>query len=498
MNLILAIDAGTTGVTAQLVNERGAVAGRGYHEFEQHFPAAGWVEHHPEQIWQATLASVRDALAQASAGVPDGAHPVAIGVTNQRETVVFWNRSDLTAPRPAIVWQDRRTAKLLDSPKFAAAAEKVRTTTGLPMDPYFSSSKLLWVKQNDPKTWRAVEAGQVAVGTVDSYLIARITGGKSHITDASNASRTQLFNLSTLSWDQELLDLFEVPRAALPTVTPSWGQLAQSDPTAFLGITAPITGVAGDQHAALFGQLAFAKGEAKCTYGTGAFLLQNTGSDIVLDDPKLIATVAWLPPSGQPVYALEGSVFIAGAAVQWLRDGLKILDKASDLDPTAAQAPDSGGVIFVPALSGLGAPFWDPNARGTLFGLTRATGRAQIARATIDAIAYQVRALVDAMAKASGKPLKTLRTDGGAAASSLLLQTQADALAISVSRPANLETTALGAAYLAGLGAGVWASQVQLSQQVATQEVFKPQPFDQAKYQRWLKAVAAVRQFAKV
>ena len=486
--LILSIDAGTTGVTAQLVGADSVAVGRGYSEFEQHFPQPGWVEHDPEQIWQATLVAVAGALKEA--GVEAGAVG-AIGITNQRETAVFWSRKTLAAPRRAIVWQDRRTSDLLSDAKFAAAREWVRQATGLPLDPYFSSSKILWVKRNDPKTWRSIESGQVAIGTVDSYLIARISGGAAHITDATNASRTQLMNIESMEWDQDLLDLFEVPAKALPKIVPSWGLLATSDPEHFLGIAAPITGCAGDQQAALFGQLGFEVGDAKCTYGTGAFLLQNTGDKVLSRDPKLLATVAYLGPDGARAYALEGSVFIAGAAVQWLRDGLVIIQKASDIDALALTESNSDGVFFVPALSGLGAPFWDPHVRGSLLGLTRGTNRGHIARATLESIAFSVRALVDAMAASSGIALKRLKTDGGAAGSDLLLQTQANVLAIPVERPANLDTTGLGAAYLAGLGAGVWQSQAELV--AVAGDRFEPEKTNHLQYQRWLAAVAATQ-----
>jgi glycerol kinase len=486
--LILSIDAGTTGVTAQLVGADSVAVGRGYCEFEQHFPQPGWVEHDPEQIWQATLAAVGAALELAGVG----SHAVgAIGITNQRETAVFWSRKTLAAPRKAIVWQDRRTADLLTDAKFADAREWVRESTGLPLDPYFSSSKILWVKRNDPKTWRSIDSGQVAIGTVDSYLIARISGGAAHITDATNASRTQLMNIDAMSWDPRLLELFEVPLQALPTIVPSWGLLSQSDPEHFLGIAAPITGCAGDQQAALFGQLGFEVGDAKCTYGTGAFLLQNTGDKVLSRDPKLLATVAYLGPNGERAYALEGSVFIAGAAVQWLRDGLGIIQKASDVDALALTEPNSDGVFFVPALSGLGAPFWDPTVRGSLLGLSRGTNRGHIARATLESIAFSVRALVDAMAASSGIALKRLKTDGGAAGSDLLLQTQANVLAIPVERPANLDTTGLGAAYLAGLGAGVWKSKSELV--AVTGDCFEPEKTNHLQYQLWLAAVAATQ-----
>lgn len=487
---ILAIDAGTTGVTAQLIDANGLLLGRGYCEVEQHFPQPGWVEHNPEQIWQATLASVRGALEQA--GVKPG-EVLAIGITNQRETVALWDRQSLASPTNAIVWQDRRTANLLDTDDFRAAAGWVRELTGLPLDPYFSSSKLLWIKRNLPQVWAGVESGATAVGTIDSYLVARISGGASHITDASNASRTQLFNIHSLGWDDRLLQLFEVPLAALPSVVHNTGHLADASPEAFLGIGAPVTGMAGDQQAALFGQLAHTDGDAKCTYGTGAFLLRNTGSRIVSNDPKLISTVAWVDAAGVPTYALEGSVFIAGAAIQWLRDGLQIIEAASELEDLASRVPDNGGVCLVPAFTGLGAPFWDANVRGAMFGITRGTSRGHLAQATFEALAFQVRALVDAMTSAVGEPLAALKVDGGVTRSHLMMQLQANALGLNVELPSNFDTTGLGAAFLAGLGAGVWSSPAELRQTVA--KLFEPNGNLDAEYRRWLRAVEAARAF---
>ena len=498
--LILSIDAGTTGVTAQLVNESGVAVGRGYSEFEQHFPKPGWVEHLPEQIWQATLAAVRAALASGNNGAGVSAAQVkAIGITNQRETVVVWERQTLDSPCPAIVWQDRRTADILSDSKFADAAELVRQATGLPLDPYFSSSKFLWIKRNLPDVWAGVTSGRFALGTIDSYLLARITGGAVHATDASNASRTQLMNLHTLMWDAELCDLFEVPVSALPQILANIGYFGDSAPDEFLGISAPVTGMAGDQQAALFGQLAFEVGDAKCTYGTGAFLLQNTGSTPQLGDSHLLATVAWVDASSAPTYALEGSVFVAGAAVQWLRDGLKLISNAQELEPLALTVQDNGGLYFVPALTGLGAPFWDPEVRGSFLGITRGTERGHFARATYEALAFQVRALIDAFKTAGGPLLLELKTDGGASASDLLLQTQANVLGIPVTRPANLDTTGLGAAFMAGIGAGVWADQGQLVSALHSNPgshagaSFRPAAHMDSQYGVWLRAVAATR-----
>jgi len=487
---ILAIDAGTTGVTAQIIGTDGSLMGRGYREVEQHFPQPGWVEHSPEQIWQATLTAVKAALDQTGLKPSEIS---AIGITNQRETVALWDRETLASPTNAIVWQDRRTSGILDEDKFVAAAARVREVTGLPLDPYFSSSKLLWIKRNLPLIWAGVESGRVAVGTIDSYLAARISGGAAHITDASNASRTQLFNIHSLDWDEALLELFEVPASALPKVVPNRGKLAQAKAFAFLGIEAWITGMAGDQQAALFGQLAHSPGQAKCTYGTGAFLLRNTGSQIVSTDPKLIATVAWIDEAGKPTYALEGSVFVAGAAIQWLRDGLQIIEAASELEILARKVTSSDGVCIVPAFTGLGSPFWDPNVRGAMFGITRGTSRAHLAHATFEALAFQVKALVDAMTAAVGEPLQALKVDGGVTRSNLLMQLEANALGVPIELPANFDTTGLGAAFLAGLGAGIWRDVSELKQETA--RIFKPNGNLDEEYSRWLRAVAAARSF---
>lgn len=451
---ILAIDAGTTGVTAVIVDAQGKVVAKGYCEFEQHFPQPGWVEHDPEQIWQATLAATRESLEQTEH------KPDCIGITNQRETIVLWDRDTLQTPTNAIVWQDRRTSNLLDDPKFLKNADAIQTITGLKLDPYFSSSKLLWIKRNLPEVWRQVEAQRVAVGTIDSYLITRISGGRSHVTDASNASRTQLCDIRTATWHPQLLELFEVPESSLPKIVPSIGEVARSYPLAFLDLDIPITGVAGDQQAALFGQCAFDKGDAKCTYGTGAFLLQNTGDELAnAKDFGLLNTIAWQDQNHTITYAIEGSVFIAGAAVQWLRDGLQIIEKASDVEALARQVDDSKGVVFVPALAGLGAPHWDPNATGTITGITRGTTKAHIARATLEGIAWQVTEVFEAMAKATETKLTTLKVDGGASANQLLLEIQATQLNTQIERPSNLESTSLGAAYLAGLGSGIFDSK---------------------------------------
>jgi glycerol kinase len=486
---ILALDAGTTGVTALVVSDQGGVISRGYKEFLQYFPSPGLVEHDPEEIWQATLAAASEAISQTTTPLS------AVGITNQRETVALWDKQTLKSPRKAIVWQDRRSTDLVQYLKSQGLEARIRKLTGLGLDPYFSSSKLLWLSQNEPDLWNAVQAGSVLIGTIDSYLIARLTAGKSHLTDASNASRTQLLDISSGSWSDELLELFKVPKSALPQVVASYGQIAQTDPGAFLNLKLPITGVAGDQQAALFGQTAFAVGEGKCTYGTGAFMLTNTGSNIIESQNGLLSTIAWQSPNGDITYALEGSVFVAGAAVQWLRDGLGIIERSSEIEALAASTPDSHGVIFIPALTGLGAPHWDPDARGTLFGITRGTTRAHIARATLEAIAFQVRDMAVAMTADTGTDLSHLRVDGGAAANDLLMQFQSDCLGVSVIRGKNLESTGTGAAFLAGLGSGVWSSMEQLRSAFEVDRVFEPNDFDSAKLDSWSKAVSLSRQW---
>jgi len=480
---VLAIDAGTTGVTALLVTADGRIAARGYEEFTQHFPQPGWVEHEPEQIWQATLAAARQALN--TTGVEP---PSAVGITNQRETAVLWDKRTLAAPRRAIVWQDRRTSSICDELRDAGHEPRVAELTGLRLDPYFTGTKLTWLARNDLDTWRRVEAGDVVIGTVDSYLIARLTAGKVHATDASNASRTLLFDLSTGAWSDELADLLQVPTSALPEVRPSSGEFGRSDPDAFLGLDLPIAGVAGDQQAALFGQVCFDPGSSKCTYGTGSFVLVNTGADIVRSDAGLLTTVAWDIGDGL-VYALEGAIFVTGAAIQWLRDGLRIIDTATETDALARTVDDTGGVVFVPALTGLGAPHWDPDARGAILGLTRGTTRAHIVRAALEAIAFEVRDVVDVMTRDAGVDLPELSVDGGASANDLLCQLQADQLQVPVRRPVVAETTALGAAFLAGLATGVWSSTGELAQTWQLDRRFEPDKREDSSYKRWQEAV---------
>jgi glycerol kinase len=485
MPCLLAIDAGTTGVTALVVNEAGQVVARGYAEFPQHYPADGWVEHDIGEIWRATLTATRASLDEH--GRTDDL--VAVGLTNQRETVCLWDRETLGAARRAIVWQDRRTADMCADLARARHEPEIRRRTGLRLDPYFSGTKLAWIAQHEEHIWAGVTSGRTAVGTVDSYLIARMSRGLAHITDPTNASRTLLYDLDSGDWDDDLCSLFSVPRGALPEIVPSYGSLARTEPSAFLGLDLPITGLAGDQQAALVGQAGFHAGAAKCTYGTGSFLLVHTGDVIRHSDHGLLTTVALGHPDGRRDFALEGSVFVTGAAVQWLRDGLGIIDSAEDVEPLAASVPDSGGVVFVPALTGLGAPQWDPTARGLIIGITRATTRAHIARATLDAIAYEVSDIVDLMAQDAAVALDRLAIDGGAAANSLLCQLQADALGVNVDRSAELQTTGLGAAFLAGLGAGVWSSVDELAHTRRSSGTFTPQSADPTSRGRWRQAV---------
>ena len=498
---VLAIDAGTTGVTALVVTPSGTVAARGYQEFRQYYPRPGWVEHLPEDIWQATLAASRIALSQAGmlkdSGGYDSAGPVtAVGITNQRETAVIWDPATLAAPRHAIVWQDRRTARICDQLREAGHEPRVSELTGLRLDPYFTATKLTWLAENEPAIWAGLADGSLVTGTVDSYLIARLTGGARHVTDASNASRTLLFDIGAGHWSPELCELLRVPAGALPQVVPSTEVVGATDPAAFLGLTLPIAGIAGDQQAALFGQACFEPGDAKCTYGTGSFVLANTGGAIARPGNGLLSTVAWMDGSGALTYAVEGSVFVTGAAIQWLRDGLGLLDSAAQSEALARTVPDTGGVVFVPALTGLGAPDWDPDARGAVFGITRGTTRAHLVRATLEAIAYEVRDVFDVMVAGQWRTGSALRADGGASANDLLMQLQADQLQVPVERPEVGETTALGAAFLAGLATGVWSSTAELAATWRLGQRFEPGSRDDEGHARWRRAVDRTKGWA--
>jgi glycerol kinase len=449
---VLALDQGTTGSTALVIDPDGAVRARGYAELPQHFPRPGWVEHDPERIWSTTEEAAGQALR--AAGVA-GAELAAIGITNQRETAVVWERASGRPIYHAIVWQCRRTAEMCDRMKAEGLEPLFRRKTGLVLDAYFSGTKIRWLLDHLPGARAKAERGDLAFGTVDAWLLWRLTGGRVHATEPSNASRTLCFDIEKLAWDAELAAALGVPMALLPEVRASTGPFGETAGGGLLPAGIPITGIAGDQQAALFGQNCLEPGTAKNTYGTGCFVLLNTGTRPVASTHGLLTTVAW-SLGGGVTYALEGSVFIAGAAIQWLRDGLGIIAQAGETQALAESVPDTGGVYLVPAFVGLGAPYWDSYARGTLLGLTRGTGRAHVARAALEAIAYQSRDVLDAMAADAGAPLRALRVDGGAAANDFLCQFQADMLGVDVLRPAVTETTGLGAAYLAGVGAGLW------------------------------------------
>ena len=469
----------------------------GQREFAQHFPEPGWVEQDPDEIWESTRASARQALK--SAGLR-AAGLAAIGIANQRETVVLWDRASGRPLHRAIVWQDRRTAPLMDRLRADGKQSLVRRKTGLRLDPYFSGSKLRWLLDHVPGARRlaAAASGRLAAGTIDSWLVWRLTGGRRHVTDVSNASRTMLMNLRTGRWDPELCRLLSVPGRILPEIVASGGRIAETEPGA-LGARVPVAGILGDQQAALFGQLCTRPGLAKCTYGTGCFLLVFTGRRPVASRNRLLSTVAWRMDGGPITYALEGSVFSGGAAIQWLRDGLRIIPSAPDVNALAGSVEDSAGVVVVPAFTGLGAPEWDATARGAILGLTRGSTRAHLARATLEGIAFQVAELLEAMEADTGARLRELRVDGGAAASDLLMQMQADLAGVRVVRPANLETTAQGAAFMAGLSTGVWPGLSALAKTWRVERRFTPRiPRGENRRRRrlWRRAVDRARGWA--
>ncbi len=496
---VLALDQGTTSSRAIVFDAQARVVAMAQQEFPQHFPHPGWVEHDANDIWHTQLAVAGQALAQAGIGA---AQLSAIGITNQRETTVLWDRASGEPVGRAIVWQDRRTVPRCAELSRGARAAGIQRKTGLVIDAYFSATKLQWLLDHTPGARRRAEAGELAFGTVDSWLVYKLTGGRCHVTDASNASRTLLFDLHRLQWDAALLRSFDIPLSVLPRVVPSSGVFAETDP-ALLGAAVPLAGLAGDQQAATFGQACFAPGMAKATYGTGCFMLMNTGTQAVPSRNRLLTTVAWQGPAQAPArtaYALEGSVFMAGATVQWLRDGLGLLERAAEVEALAASVSDTGDVFLVPAFAGLGAPDWDGDARGLLIGLTRGTTRAHIARAALEAIVLQAADVFDAMGRDSGVALTELRVDGGAARNDLLLQLQADALGVPVVRPEVTETTALGAAFLAGLATGVWPDAQALSATWRAQRRFEPrlaEPPRRAWRARWREAVARSRGWAQ-
>lgn len=489
MRHVIAIDQGTTGTTVLIIDEKLSVKGRGYQEYRQIYPQPGWVEHDPNDIWNSVLAALAAAL-KASAIEPSSI--AAIGITNQRETSLLWDRRTGAPAHNAIVWQDRRTSDACAALKAAGHEARVKATTGLTLDPYFSGTKVKWMLDNNGLRSRA-NAGDLAFGTVDSYLIWKLSAGHGHVTDVTNASRTLLLDLNSRTWSDEMLALFDVPRSILPSVIPSSGVCETTRGVPGLPDGIAIAGIAGDQQAALFGQACFDAGAAKCTYGTGAFILMNTGDKPVASTSGLLTTVAWQLGSGELRYALEGSAFIAGAAVQWMRDGLGFFSSAAEVEALAASVPDSGGVVVVPAFAGLGAPHWRPEARGIITGLTRGTTRAHIARAVLEGIALQNVDILRAMERDSGRALTVLKVDGGAAANNLLMQFQSDVLGVEISRPEIVESTAMGAAFLAGLGVGIWQKPDEIRAAWREQQRFLPsadRTAAAAHIARWHDAVA--------
>jgi len=488
---VLALDQGTTSSRALVIGEDGGICASAQREITQHYPQPGWVEHDPEEIWATQLGTATEALARAGVAAAEVA---AIGVTNQRETIVLWERATGRPLAPAIVWQDRRTAARCEQLRADGAEARVSASTGLVLDPYFSATKIAWLLDHLPAARARAQAGELACGTIDSWLVWNLTRGALHVTDASNASRTALFDLHTGDWSDELCALFDVPRALLPRVVDSSGVVGSTAPD-LLGAAIPIAGIAGDQQAALFGQRCVSPGMAKNTYGTGCFMLMHTGTVPIVSTQRLLTTVAWRI-DGRLEYALEGSVFIAGAVVQWLRDGLGIIRSAAEVETLAASVADAGGVILVPAFTGLGAPYWDAEARGAILGLTRGTTAAHIARAAVESIAFQSADLLAAMQAESGVQLTELRVDGGATRNDALMQFQADLLGVPVLRPAQTECTALGAALLAARAVGMAAGEGALDQGWHLQRRFEPsmapgQAADQLA--RWRRAVARIR-----
>lgn len=494
MKYLLALDQGTTSSRAIIFDETGEIVSVGQKEFRQIFPRPGWVEHDPNEIWESQLSTAKEALKCAGIRTSDLA---AIGITNQRETVIIWDRKTGEPICNAVVWQDRRTSEYCAALR-ARHGKKIRYRTGLEADPYFSASKILWILENVADARKKAENGELAFGTVDSWIVSRLTGGRLHVTDVSNATRTMLFNLHTGGWDDELLGLFDIPKAVLPEVRQSseiYDEVV--NPRELSGV--PIAGIAGDQQAALFGQACFEPGGTKCTYGTGCFVLRNIGDNPLPSFNRLLTTAAWRL-DGKTEYALEGSVFIGGAVVQWLRDSLGVIEKSGDVEALARSVGDNGGVYFVPAFVGLGSPHWDADARGLIIGLTRGTGKGHIARAAVESIAFQTADLLEGMAADSGGFLSELRVDGGAVGNELLMQFQADLLRIPVVRSRIRETTALGAAYLAGLAAGVWKSKTELAAQWQADRIFEPRGSekDAARLrERWKEAVRRALEWEK-
>ena len=494
MPYVLALDQGTTSSRAILFNHDGSIAGVAQREFRQLFPKPGWVEHDPLEIWSSQIAVATEVLGRARIRPRDVA---AVGITNQRETTLVWDRATGQPIHNAIVWQDRRTSDICDRLKADGYETLVRDRSGLVIDAYFSGSKVAWLLDHVPGARTRAENGELAFGTVDSWLVWQLTSGQTHITDVSNASRTMLFNIHTMQWDEELLRMLNLPASLLPDVRDSSEVYGNVSTTLGLG-NVPIAGIAGDQQAALFGQMCVTPGMSKNTYGTGCFLLQNTGTTAAVSHNRLVSTVAWRI-NGRTEYALEGSIFIGGAVVQWLRDGLRIIERAPEVESLAGSVPDNGDVYLVPAFAGLGAPHWDPYARGTIVGLTRGTTAGHIARAALESIAYQVNDILEAIHADTGISLKELRVDGGAAGNDMLMQFQADLLGVPVLRPAVTETTALGAAYLAGLAVGFWSSVDEVAGQWRTERRFEPVMERQAAHRlrdRWREALQRSRGWA--
>ncbi|RAK07431.1 glycerol kinase [Halanaerobium saccharolyticum] len=493
---ILAIDQGTTSSRAIVFNHDGEIVSSSQREFTQHFPKPGWVEHDPDEIWGTTLAVMADAMGRKNINPPQIA---AIGITNQRETTVVWDAETGEPIHNAIVWQDRRTASICDDLKDQGLEEKIKNKTGLVVDAYFSGTKIKWLLDNVEGARKKAEAGKLRFGTIDSWLIWKLTGGKTHVTDYTNASRTLIYNIFDLEWDQEMLEILDIPESMLPEVKQSSEVYAETVDYHFFGQNVPIAGIAGDQQAATFGQVCYEKGMAKNTYGTGCFMLMNTGENAVKSENGLLTTIAY-GVDGKVNYALEGSIFIAGAAIQWLRDEMELIDSAPESEEHARKVDDTGGVYVVPAFAGLGAPYWDMYARGTIVGLTRGTSKEHIIRATLESIAYQSRDVLEAMEADSGIELKKMRVDGGAAMNDFLMQFQADILGSEVERPEINETTALGAAYLAGLAVGFWESKEELIEKWKQDKNFKSEmSADRRKklYNGWKKAVGRSKDWAE-
>ena len=492
---IMALDQGTTSSRCIIYDKKGSIVSVAQKEFTQIYPKAGWVEHDAMEIWSTQMGVAQEALLKINCTHDD---IEAIGITNQRETTVVWDRETGVPIYNAIVWQCRRTAEYCDSLKEAGYSEKIRKKTGLLIDAYFSGTKLRWILENVPGAREKAESGKLLFGTIETWLIWKLTEGKVHVTDYSNASRTMMFNINTLDWDEEILEILDIPRCMLPEPKPSSYIYGRSSENIFGGAI-PIAGAAGDQQAALFGQTCFLPGEGKNTYGTGCFLLVNTGEKPVFSNNGLVTTIAW-GIGGKVYYAMEGSVFVCGAAIQWLRDELDILEKAADSEKMALSVPDSNGVYVVPAFVGLGAPYWDPYARGAVLGITRGANKNHLVRATLESMAYQTKDLIDAMAEDMGKNIETLKVDGGASANNFLMQFQSDILGCQVKRPRCIETTSLGAAYLAGLATGYWKNKEDVIENWQVDRIFKPN-MDAGKKEEllsgWKKAVGCVRGWAK-